>query len=375
MKRKILLCLLVILLIFVSGCEFNTTAKVVGVQKESYKIGVLVPLSGKYASIGEGAQNSLDLALAEINRNNDFQIILQYEDTQSDTKVATSSVSKMLNVDGIRLFIGPAMSGSVLAVSPLTEESKAIQFGFIAGSPEISDAGDYVFRTRETSALHSKQIAQHLYNIEGIKSVAVISGQSSSCKQYKDNFIDTFKSLGGNVVYINDYLAEETDFRTIVTKLEDINPDAVYVNPVSGFDGGMLVKQIIESKYAGAIAGSPVVKLPEFSEIIKMPPEGLIVTESFIDIENQISKNYFEKYRFVYNEDSTPYSANAYDNLNLLADAIGVCKYNTDCIKDYLYAVENYEGVSGTFSFDEKGDVVKPLAILKVVDGKYIKLN
>lgn len=63
------------------------------------------------------------------------------------------------------------------------------------------------------------------------------------------------------------------------------------------------------------------------------------------------------------------YGALAYDLYNILANAIEICGNDTDCIKDRLYAVQNYTGASGIFSIDSNGDALHDFILRRVVDG------
>ena len=65
------------------------------------------------------------------------------------------------------------------------------------------------------------------------------------------------------------------------------------------------------------------------------------------------------------------YSANSYDALKILANIINKSGYNADKIKHALYKTKNYPGVSGLTTFDNNGDVIKPVIIKTVRNGKF----
>ena len=69
-----------------------------------------------------------------------------YEDGLCDGKGATNAVQKLINIDGVKIIIGGVCSGETLGAAPLAESSKVILFSPGSGSPDITNAGDYIFR-------------------------------------------------------------------------------------------------------------------------------------------------------------------------------------------------------------------------------------
>lgn len=63
----------------------------------------------------------------------------------------------------------------------------------------------------------------------------------------------------------------------------------------------------------------------------------------------------------------------AYDATNIITDAVRKCSDNIGCVKQYLYSLKNYQGIAGTYSFDENGDVTMPLMIKTVKNGKFVE--
>ena len=78
-----------------------------------------------------------------------------------------------------------------------------------------------------------------------------------------------------------------------------------------------------------------------------------------------------------FNDDSTGYSANAYDATNVLIEAIKKVKVKDGVkIAKEVAKTKNFQGVTGSISFDEKGDLTSPgFVINKVVNGKFVVLE
>ena len=79
----------------------------------SFRIGMLLPLSGSDAKYGEGLKNASMLALQDINNPN---LVLQYYDTKSSVSGARVAVENAINQHS-DLIIGPLKSSEVQAIS------------------------------------------------------------------------------------------------------------------------------------------------------------------------------------------------------------------------------------------------------------------
>lgn len=385
MKAKLTIGIL-ILLLFLAGAlliwQFNASSKISGkaISNEPIKIGAPLTLTGKLASYGEDIMKGADLAVNEINSKggiNGRPIKIIYEDTKTETAVAVTAVTKLVEIDKVSIIIGPAASGELLAVAPYTEKNKVILFTPITGSDEVTTAGGFVFRNRETSGLHSKRMAAYLAG-RGINNIGVIFASAANAISYKKKFIETFESLDGKIVLALEYSPSQTDFKTEIEKIKGSNAQAVYISPMSGVDSGLIAKQLKESGFNGIITGALALDSPEFFKSAGTASEGALVTSSAFDASNPEIKAYSESYKVRYGKESNYVAANAYDAVYILKKAIEKCDGNekdTECIRDYLYTVRDYPGVGGTTTFDSNGDVVKPLMIKVAKDGRFIVLN
>jgi branched-chain amino acid transport system substrate-binding protein len=78
-----------------------------------------------------------------------------------------------------------------------------------------------------------------------------------------------------------------------------------------------------------------------------------------------------KKYEIEYNKTPEAYAATAYDSAMIISQAISKVGYNATSLKDYLYQMPAYDGVSGLTKFDELGAVDKPVLIKTIRDGKF----
>lgn len=344
------------------------------VKGETIEIGAPLPLTGDLASLGQDIRQGFEMAVSEINEEKDFDLVLIYDDTKSEQNGAFNSVSRFIEMNKINILLGPIRSGNILAVAPITEENKIIILTPIASSLEITDAGDYIFRNRETSKIHGERMANFLIG-KNIDKVAVFGAQASNSLSYKDSFINRYSKIGEIVLDV-EYDPKTKDFKTDITRAMDNGAEAVYLAITGGVDAAALARQLREQGFEGIITGSNAIETDEFL-VAGSSAEGVYFTSPAFDIENPNIRGYREKYKSLYGEESSAFAANAYDAVYIVSDAIESCRGDddTDCIRDYLYSVRDYLGIGGTTTFDKNGDVVKPVSVKVVKDGKFVVLE
>jgi len=68
-------------------------------------------------------------------------------------------------------------------------------------------------------------------------------------------------------------------------------------------------------------------------------------------------------------------AVNSYDALKVLAYAIENAGDDAEAVKSFLKGLKEFPGASGTFSFDNNGDVNKEIMMKKVKDGKFVYID
>lgn len=337
------------------------------------QIGGIFSLTGKAAPYGEWVKNANELAIKDINTRggvNGRLFTLISEDTQTDPKLAVAAFQKLITLNKIKVATGFISSSEALACAPIAESSKVVMITPIAGSPELKDAGDYIFRTRESGDVQGHKIAEYIFNDLGHKEAAIIFENTANAIGYKDSFVEKFTELGGEIILSESYEEGQNTFRGIITKAKNVNAKAIYVPGVATIIGRVL-KQSKELGLNSEFFSSAGIEDPKLFDIAGDAAEGLIYTSSAFseDSTDEKIKAFVEAYKDHYGSTPTAYAANAYDTIMLIAEAIKKQgSVDADKIKQFLYQVENYHGVSGKISFDSYGEVTKPV-VLKQVKG------
>ncbi len=365
-----IVCCIFFLPIFFSACSLEQDKKIKTeeIKKEAIKIGLINPLSGELAYIGEDTLNAINLAVEEINKMdgiNGRQIELIVEDSPCDPKKAVDAYNKLSNINDVDKLIGPACSSELLAVSSNLNKEEKIAISFSATDADVSDAGDYVFRNVVSDSLKSKVFANYVFNKYGIKEVFIVHGIDSASAGFIGDFSKKFQELGGKIFLTEVVQPETVDFRTIVLKIKNSGVENVLLHAMPVAMGEILnqAKELgLEQNFFAGVEGILDTKMPE---VAGENMNGLV----YIQPKSSDNEEFIKKYKDKYNETPSFYAAEAYDTVQLFGLAM---KDGTDNkkVKENLYKIKDFKGASGNISFDEKGDCIKPFEIIKVVDMK-----
>jgi len=338
-------------------------------KTDTIRIGGVYALTGKGASYGQWIKNAVDLAVDEVNQSggvNGRKIEVFSEDTQSDPKTSVSVFEKLISVNKIIAAIGFITSSEAMACVPVAERNQVIMITPIASTPELRGAGKFVFRTRESGQGDSFVIAEHVYNDLGIHEAAILYENAANAIGYRDAFVQRYEGLGGKITLNLTYDEGSTDFRPILTRLKAEQPKAVYI-PGIGKVLGRLLKQAKELEITTQFFSSAGIEDPELCKIAGDAANGVVfAAPAFsVDSADAATKAFVDAYRKRFQEDPSVYAANAYDSAKLVVAALRVGNVTPTQIRDYLHAVKDYDGVSGRITFDEFGEVTKPVVIKK----------
>lgn len=341
------------------------------ITQQPVQIGGVVPLTGDGAAYGLPIQRAATLAVNEINLAggvNGQRLEIVWEDGKCDAKEATSAVQKLITIDGLKLILGGVCSSETLAMAPITEGSKALLISPSSTSPDITTAGDFVFRTAPSDALAGRVAAEYANKTWGSKKAALLTETKDYTQGLRRVFKERFTALGGEIVVDEVFNTGDTNFRAQLTKIKAAGPDVFYLLPQTPAPGGLILKQAkdiglsVQLLSAEVMIGRDVVK--EHGKNM----EGLVGVEQYFDSNTERAATFLKVYKDTYNEEPPfpAFMANMYSQVYLAKEAIEKFGMDTEKIRDSWYTLRNWQGALGTLSFDDNGDPLAAFAVKKV---------
>jgi len=342
-------------------------------------LGVIMPLTGDAASYGESENRAIQIAVDEINAAGGIdgrRIKLVLEDGKCDPQAAGTAAQKLVNVDKVKIVIGGACSGETLAAAEITEPAKVILISPSASSPKVTNAGDFVFRTYPSDALAGRIAAKYAYNELSRRRAALITELTDYSQGLREVYKKTFAELGGTIVADETYATGDTDFRTQILKIKTAKPDVIYVVPQTLTPGIAILKQLRESGVEAQLTTAEVLLDRQAVKDNAKVLEGVIGVEPAVDWEgNAKAKAFRDAHRARYGADPGSFSANAYDAVYLVKEAIDEVGLDTLAIRDFLYRVKDWPGTVGSLTIDANGDPILGLNVRKIVGGEVTDLG
>lgn len=346
-------------------------------EQDVIKIGVITPLSGESAKYGQDIKRGYDLAIEEINalggiKGNKLELI--YEDDQGVPEKAVSAATKLIAKDNVIAILGALWSSPTLAVAPIAEKNKIILLSSGSSSPKVTNAGDYVFRN-EISDEYGGEKGAEMYLKLGYKSIAILYINNEYGTGMRDVTIKTYQRLGGKITIAESFEQNTKDFRAQLAKIKQTKPEALFL--VGYKEVIWALKQMKELGIRIQVLGSTLFEDPEIPELAGDAANGVIYAYyGTFDTTSSDSlvKRFVEKFTQRYHEAPQYYAPIGYDAVNILITAMrNSTQLEGEQIKQALYKVQNFPGVSGITSFDENGDVVKPVVPKKIENGRFVK--
>src|SRR3989338_285406 len=360
--RNVIVVLTLLTLAVMSGCVSQTE------QEKEIKIGASIPLTGPLSAWGLTGKDSIELANSMRPDIRGDKITVLFEDDKGDPTEAVKIASKFLEVDKSRILIGSA-SSTMMATVPLTEQKKAILMSWISATPRLTTAGDYVFRTSSSSKLMAETAAKSLLSANMTR-VAILYEINEYPAGWKDVFSKEFTEAGGTITGVESFNSAESDVRSQLVKLESVKPDAIFMMIITPGAAKSSIRQFSELGLKQQAMGNEVFSLNVVRKN-NSDVEGMTVLRYKFYPSARKSKEFLEAYEKKFGKQPSEelYGAMAFDAYNLLADSMGKCENDLECIKMYLYSVKYYEGASGTFSIDENGDSVHEFVMSRIANG------
>lgn len=363
-------------LIFTVACEKE---KPTVAEKNILKIGCITILSGEVATYGKETKQGVDLAVEEANQSGmlgDRKIEVVYEDSRIDAKTGTQAINKLIHVDRTPIIIGAFSSRVTLAIAPIAERSKTNLLSASSTADAIKDAGDYIFRIVPPNRAQGTTVAKFALNKLGKRKVAIYYVNDEYGVSLAAEFKKAYEGLGGKVVFYDGFAPGQKDFRTTLMKIKKANPDMVFF-PGQAAETGLIMKQSQELGFETTFIGGDGSYSPDLIKIAGKAAEGSYYTLMAMGfgVSDDLIEAFTEKFQKKYAEDPTVYAAYAYEAGKIVAHVLSKAEYNAESIKNELYKIKDFKGITGLTSFDEYGEVDKEFYLYVVKEGKFELVN
>ena len=364
--RKILpLALAFLVISFVAGAA------------EPIRIGVSAPITGNYAEFGENFRFAAEMAARLINSQGGLlgrPVEMVVMDSKGDPKEAALIAQKLVEDPTVVAQVGDFTSTCCMAAAPIYERAGMVQISPTASHPGFAPSGKYMF------GIIGTQAAEGPFNVEftgkeylGVKSVGVVYINNDWGQVTMQEFTKACERFNLPVTGIEVFMEAERDYGAILTKLRQTNPDSIFI--VAHYnEAAAICRQIRRMGWdIKKFAPSSIFSV----NMIKLGAESVegIATNTIFALEDPNPKvqTFITEFRNVAKRDPNMHAACAYDSTNMVFDAIKRAN-STDrtAIRDALAATTDFDGVTGSLTFTDAGDINRKYMIMIVENGQWV---
>jgi len=213
--------------------------------QEKVKIGLIMPMTGPFASTGKQIEAAARLYMAQ---NGDTvggkKVELIVKDDTSAPDVTKRIAQELVVNEKVNVLAGFGLTPLALATAPLATQSKTPMVVMAAATSSITQASPFVVRTSFTLPQAAVAMADWAPN-NGIKKVVTLVSDYGPGIDAEKFFKDRMLFNGGEVTDTLRVPMRNPDFAPFLQKVRDLKPDALFVFVPSGA-GAALMKQFAE---------------------------------------------------------------------------------------------------------------------------------
>jgi branched-chain amino acid transport system substrate-binding protein len=345
-----------------------------GPVDDKVRIGLLMSMTGDTANFGISSSNAIRMAADEVNRAggiNGKQIELLLQDDRSDATEAASITTRFVSQDGVHAIIGEVGSSRTLAAAPIAQNAKIPMLTPSSTNPEVTRKGNYIFRSCFIDTVQGPAMAQFAAQSLNLKRAALLIDRRNDYSTGLEKPItDVYLKLGGQIVITQSYQAGDQDFNAQITSIKGANPEIIFVPGYAG-DVALIAKQARDKGLNVPLIGGDGWDSPSLYQIGGSALDGSYFTNHYSpnDTDPRVQK-FVKDYQSRYGAVPDALAATGYDAALIMFDAIKrATSLDGLAIRDALAATKDFPGVTGTVTFDENRDAVKPIMMIKIEPG------
>jgi len=215
-------------------------------QSDTFKIGLILPMTGQQASTGRQIEAAAKLYMAQHGSTvAGKKIELIVKDDTSVPDVTKRLAQELVVNEKVNVLAGFGITPSAFATAPIATQSKTPMVVMAAGTSSITQSSPYIVRTSFTLAQSSVAMADWTTSKGGIKKVVTLVSDYGPGHDAEKFFKDRFIFNGGTIVESLRVPMRNPDFAPFLQKVRDAKPDALFVFVPSGA-GAAVMKQFLE---------------------------------------------------------------------------------------------------------------------------------
>lgn len=336
---------------------------------EPPRIGLLVPLTGKYGEYGSAVREGVEMAISEYNLKASAKVSLFVEDTRGDMVDAVRCSDRLIDSLKVMGIIGEVLSGPTVAAAGVANTRKIPLLSPTAMEERIASIGPYIFQLSQSTSWQGASLATYAVKKLGFNSLAVLYPNESSAEATANAFKEQAIREGAKVAAILAYEPGTTDFKEPIEKLKAFKIQAIFL-PAPPADIVMIAPQLAYNQLKVQLLGHEAWADPKVLSQGEVYVEGAILATLSPGSSLAQSVQAFEQaYKKRYNKNPSKQASQGYDAARILLEALKKNPASPEDLCQALQATGYFtRGGAGHISYGKSG--ANPKAQFKTIRNK-----
>ncbi|MBW7996230.1 MAG: amino acid ABC transporter substrate-binding protein [Candidatus Glassbacteria bacterium] len=341
----------------------------------AYRIGVILPLSGRFYEFGEAILEGVRLAADEFNRNAapGGRIELAVRDDRGEPVRAASLGRELATDSTVAALIGSHGNEASLSLALVSAVQNIPLICPTADAPGLDGIGNAIHVLNRTDPQLSAAVADASVKMMKLHTFAVVAEDDERGKLLADGFIDKVKEAGATVVADLRYPVESSNFENQMTLIQRYLPDAIYLTAKSD-----MITQLASQVYYYGMGGVQLIggEYWDSERVIRMGGEyvdgGLFSSPFFQDSDRLRWHQFKTEYEETFRRPVNRFSAYGYDAVGIVLNSLQRVPASREALAIRLRSGLEYSGATGIYTVGADGRVNRNYFVLRLVSGSIV---
>jgi branched-chain amino acid transport system substrate-binding protein len=330
-------------------------------------------VSGATAPLGEDAKGGIEIAIDDKGGELlGHPIELTGEDTLCNAEGGQAAGTRLAADPTIVAIVGTTCSSEARAAMPLIFGAGMVMLSPSNTNPDLTnpDHPDHYqgyFRTAHNDRFQGRIAAVFAYNELGFTKAATIHDGSPYAQSLQEVFAEVFTQLGGTITAQEAVNVGDTDMKPVLTSIATGAPEIIYF-PIFEPEGDLVAQQAKEVSGLETLAlmAADGTFADSFPEATGDAAVGMYMSGPYLDPTETRYAEFLQKWTDKYGgQPPSGYHAFAYDGTNMffaaietvaVVDADGTVHIGRAALRDAMYAIKDFDALSGVLTCDANGD-------------------
>jgi branched-chain amino acid transport system substrate-binding protein len=341
----------------------------------TFKIGAVIPITGRYASLAEQVKNGYELAFDDLNKTSKLPLELKVLDDESDATKTVQRVESLYSTDNVLAQLGGAGSDLHAAAAAVADKNRTPYMGVAFALLTPHQKGlRYLFSPFPKSPALTKALYDMMDTLNPKPTrVAIFTEKTDWGAEMLGLWRQDGSARGYEIVAAEEYTPGAQDFSALILKGKAANADALMSMPTPP-DGMAMLKQMKELDFGPKLLtvirasdglvwgtnlgkdGDLVLNTPGWSPDFKFPGVSALK----------------DAHQARYNKSAEALTGAAYATVQILFDAVNrVGRADREALRDAIAAADMMT-VAGPVKFNSDGTAQITTPVNQWVDGKQV---